>query len=142
MKTLQEVLEQAQRNLQFASDLKDAAKNAVVSGIATTEWRELMSYFSQTPEELDELSNPLTIQDTSLKYRAFTTILTFTSDICPTTLGEAAEGVARSRVAMPSRRAKASTKRKKSTKTKRPAKQTAKTKRSSKKSKKTKRSPR
>jgi|SRR4030095_16606929 hypothetical protein len=144
MKTLEEVLTFAREDEDFANDLKTAAKDAVLHGIGTQKWRELMDYFAQSPEELNELSDPEGIADESLQCRAFMTALAYTSDICPTTIfGFDVEAAAKSRVVMGSRRAKAVTKKKpqaKSTTPSRASKKSVKTKRSSKKSTKTKRS--
>src|SRR4029453_14415762 len=132
MKTLEEVLTHAREDEEFANELKTAAKDAVLHGIGTQKWRVLMDYFAQSPEELDELSDPEGIADESLQVSAFKTTLTYTSDICPTTIfGSTGEPAAKSRVDVRSRRAKAVTKKKpekKSTTPSRASKKSVKTK--------------
>jgi hypothetical protein len=86
MKTLLEVIADAQESESFDTILREAAKNAVTHGVGSTQWVQLMNYFAETPAELDELSNPYEIADSQMKLDAFRTTLTFTSAACPTTI--------------------------------------------------------
>ena len=94
MKTLAEVMAQAQESEAFNTILKEAAKNAVSQGTESTEWIQLMNFFAESPEELDELSNPHAIADTQRQVDAFRTALTYTSAGCPTVGGGFAQNAA------------------------------------------------
>ena len=86
MKTLEEVIEHAQSSPTFANKLKKAAEDAVSHGVGTDEWAELMKHFAQSPAELDELREPHSIADPRKRRRAFRTVLTYTSAVCPFTI--------------------------------------------------------
>ena len=84
MKTLADVMAQAEDSEAFDAILREAAKNAVTQGFGSTEWSQLMNFFAESPGELDELSAPNLIEDQQKKIAAFRTALAYTSAGCPT----------------------------------------------------------
>jgi hypothetical protein len=84
MKTLADVMAQAEESEAFDTILREAAKNAVTQGVGSTEWKQLMNFFAESPGELDELSAPHLISNPQKKINAFRTGLAYTSATCPT----------------------------------------------------------
>jgi hypothetical protein len=86
MLTLEDVMATAGFDRAFDEQLRQAVKNAVNQAIPSSQWVQLMTYFAETPEELDELSDPYNISNPELMCAAFRTALAYTSAACPTTL--------------------------------------------------------